>query len=121
MPTNRHDIAARLRELVEGTHQTVAMVAVMLGVEELSLRLSLDDLSPHPTFDVLMAAIRYFGVDPTWLLTGEYSSASHIDAIVAAEDGRNDELQRLVTELSLQPLGWSQSNRSQNDEQSFLT
>ena len=55
----------------------MAEIAERLHVEELSLRLSVDELSPHPTVEVLDAVIRELGVDPTWLLTGSYDSGSH--------------------------------------------
>ncbi len=55
----------------------MGVLAARLGVEELSLRLSIDELSPHPTVEVLDAVIREYGVDPTWLLTGAYDSGSH--------------------------------------------
>ena len=54
-----------------------AETASRLGVEELSLRLSIDELSPHPTMEVIVAIVREYGIDPGWLLTGEYHSSSH--------------------------------------------
>ena len=48
-----------------------------LGVEELALRMSIDEVSPHPTIDVMIAVVRHYGVDPNWLLTGEYDPALH--------------------------------------------
>ena len=48
-----------------------------LRVDEVSLRMSVDDLAPYPTVDVIAAVVREYGVDPTWLLTGEYDAGSH--------------------------------------------
>jgi hypothetical protein len=48
-----------------------------VSVEELSLRMSIDDVSPHPTVEVLAAVIRVYGIDPTWLLTGVYDASTH--------------------------------------------
>ena len=81
---DRNAIASRLRSLL-GISGDVSFVAAAekLGVEELSLRLSVDDLSPHPTIEVLDAVIREYGVDPTWLLTGHYDSGSHRMAVEA--------------------------------------
>ena len=59
----------------------MAVLASALGLEEVSLRMSIDEDSPHPTVEVLAAVIREFGIDPTWLLTGEYDSATHRSAM----------------------------------------
>jgi transcriptional regulator with XRE-family HTH domain len=82
-PFDRAGVARRLRELLlaNGTSRDLAAVADALGLEELSLRMSIDEDSPHPTVEVLAAVVREFGVDPTWLLNGEYSSATHRSAI----------------------------------------
>jgi hypothetical protein len=79
---DRAGIAERLRGLIGGQDDgDVAGTARRLHVEELSLRMSIDPLSPHPTMEVIVAVIREYGVDPTWLLTGEYHSGSHRVAI----------------------------------------
>jgi len=54
-----------------------AAVARRLRVDELELRMTIDTDSPRPTMDVLLAVIRDYAVDPTWLLTGDYDSATH--------------------------------------------
>jgi hypothetical protein len=79
---DRMGIAKRLRELVGGPNSSLLVeTAVRLGVEELSLRMSIDEDSPHPTVEVLAAVIREYGVDPTWLLTGNYDAATHRSAM----------------------------------------
>ena len=55
-------------------------MAARLGVDEVSLRMSIDPLAPYPTLDVLSAIITAYGVDPTWLITGEYNSSTHREA-----------------------------------------
>ena len=75
---DRAGIAERLRGLLGGQHNgDVAETAARLGIEELSLRMSIDEHSPHPTVEVLAAVVREFGVDPTWLLTGAYNVSTH--------------------------------------------
>ena len=76
---DRVGIAKRLRELLLASDKSrdLEALAAALGLEELSLRMSIDDDSPHPTVEVLAAVIREFGVDPSWLLTGEYDSRTH--------------------------------------------
>jgi len=39
--------------------------------------MTIDTDSPRPTMDVLLAVIREYAVDPSWLLTGDYDSATH--------------------------------------------
>jgi hypothetical protein len=79
---DRTGIAARLRGLFGGQDSSdLGELAARLGVEELSLRMSVDELSPHPTVEVLAAVIRVYGVDPSWLLTGEYDAGTHRSAM----------------------------------------
>ncbi|MEX2178752.1 MAG: hypothetical protein WD801_08595 [Gemmatimonadaceae bacterium] len=75
---DRHGIAERIRGLVGGQNEgDLAVIAHRLEVDEVSLRMSVDALSPYPTVDVLAAVVLTYGVDPTWLLTGEYDTRSH--------------------------------------------
>ena len=86
---DRAGIAERLRELIlRQENGDIAQTAAQLGVEELSLRMSIDPDSPYPTIDVLAAAIGYYGLDPTWLLTGVYNSRTHLDAVENEEKTR---------------------------------
>jgi hypothetical protein len=78
---NRAGIAERLRALIGQDQGDFAASAERLRVEELSLRMSVDHISPHPTIEVILAVVREYGVDPTWLLTGKYDSSSHRAAI----------------------------------------
>ena len=79
---DRAQVAARLRELIAAhDHAEPGLMARRLGVSEVALRISIDVESPRPTADVLVAAIRYYGVDPSWLLTGEYNATVHRHAV----------------------------------------
>jgi hypothetical protein len=84
---DRAGIAERLRGLLGGPDRgDFADTATRLGLEEVSLRMSIDTESPHPTVEVLAAVVREYGVDPTWLLTGKYDAATHrhsMDSIAA--------------------------------------
>jgi hypothetical protein len=82
MPYNRFDVAARIRGLLAGQDGgIVSGTARRLGVDEISLRMSVDELDPRPTLDVLLATVREYGVDPTWLISGEYDIAMHRRAL----------------------------------------
>jgi hypothetical protein len=75
---DRAGIAERLRGLLSGQDGgDLGKTAARLGIEELSLRMSVDEESPHPTVEVLAAVVRSYGVDPTWLLTGVYDGSTH--------------------------------------------
>ena len=98
---DRNGIAARLRGLLTGPdHDDLGATAARLGVEEVSLRMSIDELSPHPTVDVMTAVIHQYGVDPTWLLTGVYNPATHraaVEGLVSV----TDEIRAAVNRRSL--------------------
>ena len=97
---DRHGIAARIRGLIGGHEKgDSGDIAARLGVSELSLRMSVDELSPHPTIEVLAAIIRTYGIDPNWLLNGEYSVASHIEAASVEETGGREAVTRLLNRL----------------------
>jgi len=70
-------IAARIRGLIGGQEVNAPDAAKRLRVDEVSLRISIDELAPYPTVDVIAAVVREYGVDPTWLLVGEYDSNTH--------------------------------------------
>jgi len=55
--------------------------AARLRVSRAELRRSLDNKAPNPTIDVLAAVVREYGVDPSWLIHGEYNSATHYAAL----------------------------------------
>src|SRR5579871_6414840 len=75
-------VAARIRALITGQHTgDLTVVAERLKVSEISLRISVDALAPHPTLGVLLALVREYGVDPAWLLTGEYDPVTHRQAM----------------------------------------
>ena len=78
-------IAARIRGLLSGQGDLGTLAAV-LRVDEIALRISIDELSPYPTMGVIAAVVREFGVDPSWLLTGEYNPAAHREALSAKAD-----------------------------------
>lgn len=76
--SDRRSVAARVRTLVDHDGDAdPAAIARHLRVDELELRMAIDPDSPRPTIDVLLAVIREYAVDPTWLLTGNYDSATH--------------------------------------------
>ena len=72
-------ISTRLRALF-GANGIVA-TAARLRVPRVELRRALDNKAPNPSIDVLTAVVREYGVDPSWLIHGEYNSATHYAAL----------------------------------------
>jgi hypothetical protein len=105
--SERHAIASRLRSLMAPALTSgVSPLAKMLGVEEQSLRNAIDATVPIQTVDFLLAVIRYYGLDPTWLLTGVYDHATHLRFAAAEEERRPEAMRRLVTRLTTHHLEW---------------
>jgi hypothetical protein len=102
--STRHDIAGRLRELITAQdHGDLPALARRLGVEEVSLRMSLDDLSPFPTVDVMIAFVGAYGVDAKWLLTGTYDPAIHRRVLEAEPDAVGEVIRGIATDLATKP------------------
>ena len=76
---DRSRIAMRLRALLYARIRRSGMSAVAddLQVSPDSLQASIDMRAPRPSVEVVLAVIRQFAVDPSWLLTGEYDLATH--------------------------------------------
>ena len=89
MPTiDRQSVALRVRALLAGQGSfDLGAAAARLAVKEGSLRMSLDDIAPYPTVEVLTAVIREFGVDPSWLLWGTYDASTHRSATESEDLG----------------------------------
>lgn len=90
-------IAARIRGLIGGQDfGNLGETAARLDVSELSLRMSIDDVSPIVTLDVAAAVINMYGVDPSWLLTGDYDTTTHRAAIETGQHVTAAELSRIA-------------------------
>jgi hypothetical protein len=92
----RLEIAARIRGLVaiQG-EDDVAEIARRLRVSELALRMSIDPDSPQPTIEVMLAVVRDYGVDPSWLLRGVYDPKTHHESLQDSHDGAAAALRRV--------------------------
>lgn len=95
---DRRGIAARIRALLGEQHAgTLRATAQRLGVFERELRLSIDERSPHPALDVIAAIVSMYGVDPSWIMYGEYDSATHHEALAKGVRVSRLDLLMLVT------------------------
>ena len=74
---DREGIAERIRSLIaHETHQ--ASAAAMLRVPGSELKAAVDPVAPFQSMTVLEAIVREYGVDPTWLVTGDYDIRTHV-------------------------------------------
>lgn len=80
---DRRDIASRLRALLAPAIASDGLrtIAARLRVSPRALRASIEGDDPHPSSAVVLAVVLHHGVDPTWLLTGEYNGATHREAL----------------------------------------
>lgn len=75
---DRFAVAARIRALLAlQDAAAISRTATRMGVSELALLMTIDERDPMPVMDVLVAIIEHYGVDPAWLVTGEYDSTVH--------------------------------------------
>jgi hypothetical protein len=94
-------IAARLRALVGRVYGTALReAAARLRIAEVDLWYVLRGRAPWPDTDLLAAvcaaAVRHFGLDPVWLVTGDCDPALHR---CAEEQSDPTRLRQLVTDL----------------------
>jgi len=100
-----HGIAERIRGLIRyGPTTDVQIVAERLGVDERALRLTMDGRAPLPTAAVISALVRVYGLDPTWVLTGEYDPATHRTALESDRAGLDDLVSRMIVERVTGPI-----------------
>jgi hypothetical protein len=82
-------IAARVRAVVRQPGHDLDHIAGTLGVAEADLRRLIEEheraIDTSFLIDVLGAVVRVFGLDPKWLLTGEYDPAVHRRVLELAE------------------------------------
>jgi hypothetical protein len=96
---NAAALAARVRSLVGGAdRETVRRIAREMLVAEGELREIVEYATPYPSASVLAAIVAAYGVDAGWLLTGEYSPATH-RADEELEQPAKARVARLVDEL----------------------
>jgi hypothetical protein len=98
----RHAVAARLRAVLD-VHDadTLGAAARRLGVAESVLKISIDEWSPYPELVVLAAVVERCGVDPSFLLTGEYDAATHR----AAMEHDGDFVERMLLRMAAHDTG----------------
>jgi hypothetical protein len=84
-------VADRIRAVIcRDPHHTLDAAATQLCVAALDLRALIDDNGSSSdlafTLDVVAALVHEYGIDPRWLLTGQYEGAMHRQALLLGED-----------------------------------
>lgn len=95
--------ADRIKGLISMSDKAqLERAAARLGVEEQELREAIERPSASMT-RVVAAVVRVYGLDPTWILTGTYDSATHRIAIARDESALNTLLAALIGSNQEQP------------------
>lgn len=89
-------VGDRIRGLVSASDQAnLALAAQRLRVSESQLRDAVNDRWRVASMNVVVAVVIVYGLDPTWVLTGTYDSATHRTAL----EGDRAEIELLVKRL----------------------
>ena len=91
-------IAERIRCVVAGNQADVDLLASAerLRVDPQSLARSIRVEHPRPSLAVLTAIVRDYGIDPSWLVHGDYDLAAHALALEKGATITPDDVVRLV-------------------------
>ena len=80
--SNRFAVADRVRAVLAlCVEDNLTTAARRLKVSESTLRIALDPNWPQQTLDILVAVVEQCGIDPSFLLTGEYNASTHRAAL----------------------------------------
>jgi hypothetical protein len=98
------EVAARVRALVQYDEGGgLGPLARRLGVNEAALRDTLATDDPRLDVRTLAAVIHEFGIDPSWLLTGEYNTATHHLALDDDQQSSISAVLKLLTQRLTPP------------------
>ena len=92
-------VAQRIRGLVVPSDPAdLPGTAERLGVSERDLNDAVRERSRLSTLMVAAAIVRVYGLDPTWVLTGQYDGVTHRAALAAGRAEIDAMLRRIVSE-----------------------
>ena len=77
-------------------------MARRLGVDERSLKASVE--GRRPTLNVMAALIRTYGLDPSWVLTGDYDPQTHRHALQSNTQEIEVAMKRMLLSAPVSPL-----------------
>jgi len=77
---DREGVAERIRSLIANEPDPFR-AAELLRVAPGELKSAIDPVLPFQSLAVLEAIVREYGVDPTWLITGDYDIRTHVQSV----------------------------------------
>jgi hypothetical protein len=114
---DRRGIASRIRALLRTQDQTaLAALAERLKLPVAALRAAVDALAPMPGVDVLAAIVAEYGVDPSWLVTGEYDLTVHRSVLDREPNEIAEEIRALLRHIEVEDT--ASARASHRDERS---
>lgn len=97
-------IVARIHGLISMSDRgEISTAAIRLGVSEQELRDTLKHGSTASALKVVRAVVHLYGLDPTWVLTGQYNPSTHRSALSRDEVEIDRTLMLLTGEHELPP------------------
>jgi len=75
---DRAGFSARLKQIFESHQLSVESMAEWLCLDVQAIEAAMEG---DPTLPVIVAVVREFAVDPTWLITGDYNASTLRSAI----------------------------------------
>lgn len=95
------ELASRVQGLLQARFKgDLLSAAGALEVEAEELRRIVEDEAENPRLDVLSALVRFFGVDPCWLVTGEYDWRAHLRTLEAEDEDPSTDSKPLLLRLT---------------------
>jgi len=80
--SNRFAVADRIRAVLAlSDPSNLPVTARWLNVSDAALRAAIDPRWPEQTLDLLASIVQRQGVDPTFLITGDYNPTTHRAAL----------------------------------------
>jgi hypothetical protein len=93
-------VSERIRSLIGASSEPdLPGAALRLGVTERQLREAVSGRSRFGSLKVLAAVVRVYGLDPSWLMTGEYDGTTHRASLEGDQAEIDLLLKRLVREV----------------------
>jgi hypothetical protein len=96
-------ISERVRGLVRMEEYGVEVASAKLGLQPDVIHAGVNGVSRSATLRVVEAVVRVYGLDPTWIITGQYDSATHRTAMQAKPAELMVILKRLVSQAARDP------------------
>jgi hypothetical protein len=98
MAIDWNGVAERIRGLVRAEDERELLAAAeRIGVDARFLRESLEGTSRLAAIRVVIAVVRTYGLDPCWVLTGDYDGETHKVALRQDAGEIDREIKRLVS------------------------